>query len=141
MTLTAVRDSVGGAFGVVPGLYSTTRRYCTLRSGNSLEVRTMSPCRGVRPRVRAGDARRERERFLGAGHYVRTPERRGYANGTKPKRIDTPAGTANVQVPKTAGHNREPCLTAIARARAALGPRCHAGGRRDVHQGRVDPRG
>jgi len=35
----------------------------------------------------------ERERFLGAGHYERTPERRGYANGTKPKRIDTPAGT------------------------------------------------
>ena len=27
----------------------------------------------------------ERERFLGAGHYERTPERRGYANGTKPK--------------------------------------------------------
>jgi len=31
----------------------------------------------------------ERERFLGAGHYERTPERRGYANGTKPKRIDS----------------------------------------------------
>ncbi len=25
----------------------------------------------------------ERERFLGAGHYERTPGRRGYANGTK----------------------------------------------------------
>jgi hypothetical protein len=24
----------------------------------------------------------ERARFLGAGHYERTPERRGYANGT-----------------------------------------------------------
>ena len=32
----------------------------------------------------------ERERFLGAGHYERTPERRGYANGTRPKKIDTP---------------------------------------------------
>ncbi len=50
----------------------------------------------------------ERERFLGAGHYERTPERRGYANGTKPKRIDTPAGTVNVQVPETAGHDGEP---------------------------------
>jgi hypothetical protein len=30
--------------------------------------------------------------FLGAGHYERTPERRGYANGPKLKRIDTPAG-------------------------------------------------
>ena len=31
----------------------------------------------------------ERQRFLGAGHYERTPERRGYANATLPKRIDT----------------------------------------------------
>lgn len=46
----------------------------------------------------------ERERFLGAGHYERTPLRRGYANGTKPKRLDTPAGTVTVNVPKTAGH-------------------------------------
>ena len=30
----------------------------------------------------------ERERFLGAGQ--RTPERRGTANGTRPKKIDTP---------------------------------------------------
>lgn len=50
----------------------------------------------------------ERERFLGAGHYERSPERHGYANGYKPKRIDTPAGTVNVQVPKTAGHDGEP---------------------------------
>jgi len=50
----------------------------------------------------------ERERFLGAGHYERTAERRGYANGYKPKRIDTPAGTVHVQVPKTAGHDGEP---------------------------------
>jgi transposase-like protein len=46
----------------------------------------------------------ERERFLGAGLYERTAERQGYANGYKPKRIDTPAGTVHVQVPKTAGH-------------------------------------
>ena len=46
----------------------------------------------------------ERERFLGAGHYERTPERRGYANGTRPKKIDTPAGTVRLEVPKTAGH-------------------------------------
>ena len=49
-----------------------------------------------------------RERFPGAGHHERTPERRGYANGTKRKRIDTPSGTVNVQVPKTAGHEGEP---------------------------------
>jgi len=50
----------------------------------------------------------ERERFLRAGCYERTPERRGYANGTKPKRVDTPAGTVTVQVPKTAGHGDTP---------------------------------
>lgn len=49
----------------------------------------------------------ERERFLDAELYERTPERRGYANGYKAKRIDTPAGTVCVQVPKTAGHDGE----------------------------------
>ena len=47
----------------------------------------------------------ERERFLGADHYERTPERRGYANGIRPKKIDTPAGTVTLQVPKTADHD------------------------------------
>ena len=50
----------------------------------------------------------ERERFLGAQHYERSPSRKGYANGYKPKRIDTPAGTITVDVPKTAGHDGEP---------------------------------
>jgi putative transposase len=50
----------------------------------------------------------ERERFLSAALYERTPGRQGYANGYKPKRIDTPAGTVSVQVPKTAGHDGEP---------------------------------
>jgi len=50
----------------------------------------------------------ERERFLGASHYARTEDRRGYANGYKSKRLDTPAGTVNIQVPKTAGHGDEP---------------------------------
>ncbi|MDA1099460.1 MAG: transposase [Proteobacteria bacterium] len=47
----------------------------------------------------------ERERFLGAEHHERTLTRRGYANGTKPKRIDTPAGSLTVNLPKTAGHD------------------------------------
>jgi putative transposase len=47
--------------------------------------------------------RLEREQFLGARHYERNDERRGYANGVKPKRIDTPAGTLMLEVPKTAG--------------------------------------
>jgi putative transposase len=52
--------------------------------------------------------RLERERFLGAGLYERTADRRGYANGYKPKRIDTPAGTVTVDVPKTRGHDGAP---------------------------------
>ena len=47
----------------------------------------------------------ERERFLGANHYERSPERRGYANGIRPKKIDTPAGTVTLEVPKTADHD------------------------------------
>lgn len=48
--------------------------------------------------------RMEREQFLGAGHYERVTGRRGYANGYKTKKVDTPAGTLSVNVPKTAGH-------------------------------------
>ena len=47
--------------------------------------------------------RLERERFLGAGLYERTEQRCGYANGYKPKKVDTLAGTVSVSVPKTAG--------------------------------------
>lgn len=51
--------------------------------------------------------RLERERFLGAGHYERSKNRQGYANGFKPKKVDTPAGTLTVHVPKTAA-TKEP---------------------------------
>jgi putative transposase len=63
----------------------------------------------------------ERERFLGAQLYERNPDRQGYANGYKPKRIDTPAGTVTVNVPKTAGHDAEPFY-----------PQCLERGRRSV---------
>ena len=43
----------------------------------------------------------ERERFLGAGHYQRTPERRGYANGFKPKNLQTRVGRLQLAVPQT----------------------------------------
>jgi len=45
----------------------------------------------------------EREQSLGAGHYERAAERRGYANGYKPKTVDTLAGTLHLDIPKTAG--------------------------------------
>ena len=82
----------------------------------------------------------ERERFLRAGPYERTVERQGYANGYKPKRIDTPAGTVTVDVPKTAGHDGAPFYPQSL-ARPPIGARRDAGGGGDVHQGRVDPRG
>ena len=44
--------------------------------------------------------RLERERHWEAGLHERNPERRGYANGDKPKTLDTPAGTITVKVPK-----------------------------------------
>jgi transposase-like protein len=47
--------------------------------------------------------RMERDQHLGAGPYERTGERRGYANGYKPKKVDTPAGTVTVAVPKSRG--------------------------------------
>jgi len=47
--------------------------------------------------------RMEREQFLGAGHYERAATRNGYANGCKPKLLDTQAGTLSLDVPKTAG--------------------------------------
>jgi len=63
----------------------------------------------------------ERERFLRAGAYERTVDRRGYANGYKPKRIDTPAGTVTVDVPKTAGHDGEPfCPQSLERGRRSV---------------------
>lgn len=62
----------------------------------------------------------ERERYLGAGHYERTPLRRGYANGTKPKRLDTPAGTVTVNVPKTAGHEEPFYPASLERGRRSV---------------------
>jgi len=47
--------------------------------------------------------RMERAPFLGAGHDERAAARRGYANGTKAKLIDTLAGTLSLDVPKTVG--------------------------------------
>ena len=47
--------------------------------------------------------RTEREQFLGADHYQRAAGRQGYANGFKPKTIDTKAGTLTLEIPKTAG--------------------------------------
>jgi putative transposase len=45
----------------------------------------------------------EREQALGAGLYERTDTRRGYANGYKPKTVDTRIGKLSVDVPQVRG--------------------------------------
>jgi putative transposase len=45
----------------------------------------------------------ERAQVLGAAPYERTEERRGYANGFKPKTIDTRLGALQLQVPQVRG--------------------------------------
>jgi len=45
----------------------------------------------------------EREEVLGAERYQRTPTRRGYANGFKPKTVETRLGPLELAVPQTRG--------------------------------------
>lgn len=45
----------------------------------------------------------ERNQVLGAQPYQRTPERRGYANGFKPKTVETRLGRLELAVPQTRG--------------------------------------
>ena len=45
----------------------------------------------------------EREQTLSAGAYQRTPDRKGYANGYKPKTVDTRMGRITVNVPQVRG--------------------------------------
>ena len=45
----------------------------------------------------------EREDALAAGAYQRTPDRKGYANGFKPKTVDTRMGRFAVDVPQVRG--------------------------------------
>lgn len=47
--------------------------------------------------------RAERTQALGASEYERTEKRRGYANGFKPKTIETRLGAMTVQVPQVRG--------------------------------------
>lgn len=42
----------------------------------------------------------ERERFLNAAPYERTPDRRDYANGFKPKRLRTRVGELDLRIPQ-----------------------------------------
>jgi transposase-like protein len=52
--------------------------------------------------------RLEREEHLGAGHYERSPERRGHANGYKPKTVKTRMGEIQFEVPQVRQGNFYP---------------------------------
>ena len=45
----------------------------------------------------------ERQEWLGAAPYERTEHRRGYANGYKPKTVNTRVGSVDLQVPQVRG--------------------------------------
>ena len=47
--------------------------------------------------------KRERSAFLGAGPYERDPERRGHANGYKPRSVDSRMGTLDLRIPQVRG--------------------------------------
>ena len=42
----------------------------------------------------------ERSRYLGANHYERTAERKDYANGYKPRKLNTKVGALDLQIPQ-----------------------------------------
>ena len=63
----------------------------------------------------------ERETALGAASYERSAERKGYANGFKPKTLATRVGELKLQIPKTRGISFYPsCLEKGVRSEKAL---------------------
>jgi putative transposase len=45
----------------------------------------------------------EREQFLGVGYHERSNDRKGYANGYKPKEVQTRMGALELAVPQVRG--------------------------------------
>ena len=63
----------------------------------------------------------EQQRSLGAGSYERSERRQGYANGYKPKILNTRLGPLKLNVPQTRGHAFYPtCLEKGTRSERAL---------------------
>lgn len=54
------------------------------------------------------DTQRDREKYLSAGHYERPPERRGHANGFKPRTIIIRLGEITFDAPKIRDGNFYP---------------------------------
>ena len=70
----------------------------------------------------------ERSQVLGAQPYQRSPRRRGYANGYKPKTVQTRVGALELDVPQTRASSSTPRRWNAARAASELSnwrsPRC-----------------
>jgi transposase-like protein len=65
--------------------------------------------------------RLEREQYLGVRHYERSPERKGYANGYKPKTVKTRVGEIQFEVPQVRqGHFYPDALEKGLRSERAL---------------------
>lgn len=63
----------------------------------------------------------EREHFLGAESHQRTEERKGYANGYKPKELQTRLGALELEIPQVRGLKFYPqCLEKGCRSEKAL---------------------
>jgi len=76
----------------------------------------------------------ERQRFLGVGPYERSPQRRGHANGYKPKTVATRMGKITFDIPQVRQGGFYPqSLEKGLRSERALGPG------RDVCTGYLHP--
>jgi putative transposase len=53
---------------------------------------------------------REFEQFMGAGRFERSEERRGWRNGSKPRRFHTRVGTLELRIPKDRAGRFQPSL-------------------------------
>lgn len=63
----------------------------------------------------------ERQKHLQASPYERTDQRKGYANGYKPKQIKTRLGKLHLQIPQTRGSDFYPsCFERGMRSERAL---------------------
>lgn len=83
----------------------------------------------------------EREKFLGAAPYQRSPERRGQANGFKPKTVKTRVGEVQFDIPQVRDGDFYPSArvtrlsqSAVGRVGALATPQAH---RRAIDRWRV----
>ena len=105
-------EAVMRAFGIESPSSSQVSRAAKLLDDELETWRTgLSARSGTCARRCARSGRRAGTAPARSASQARTRGRRpsrGYANGYKPKRIDTPAGMVTVDVPKTAGHGGAP---------------------------------